>query len=302
METIKLIFSSLRPKQWLKNFLVFSALVFSEKRLIFDFKMIAITVGVFISFCLTAGGIYLINDILDRDRDKVHPEKRNRPIASGKLNVHLAVVSAFICLLIGLILGWILSPKVFLSLPVVSLILVVYIIVNFLYSYWLKHIVLIDVFCVSVGFVLRVVAGGEAINVEISAWIILCTILLSLFLAFSKRRSELTLSPQTAVNHRASLAEYSPYFLDQMISVTTASTVVAYSLWTMWPSVVEKFGTKHLPLTIPFVCYGIFRYLYLVHQKGEGGDPTRLFLKDKPLILNVGLWLLCVILIIYMKF
>jgi 4-hydroxybenzoate polyprenyltransferase len=185
--------------------------------------------------------------------------------------------------------------------PIIFIILLAYIINNLAYSFYIKNIILLDAFSISLGFVLRVVAGAEAIQVEISTWIILCTILGSLFLAFSKRRSELSLQGDKAVNHRASLAEYSQYFLDQMIGVVTASTVMAYALWTMWPSVTEKFETKHLPWTIPFVCYAIFRYLYLVHQKGEGGNPTRLFLSDWPLLVDIALWMTSVILILYLE-
>ncbi len=290
LEKIKFLIQAMRPKQWVKNILVFPALFFSQN--LFNLQMLVKTAGAFISFCLIASSVYLINDIFDRERDRLHPEKKNRPIASGKVKPYEAGVLAFVLFILGMVL----SIKISFALLVI---LLIYMGSNFLYSIWVKHIAILDVFLVSLGFVLRVVAGGEAIKVEISAWIILCTILGSLFLSFAKRRHELSVQGELAVNHRRSLAEYSPYFLDQMIAVTTASTVMAYSLWTMWPSVVEKFHTKNLPWTIPFVCYGIFRYLYLVHQKGEGGDPTKLFLKDKPLLINIILWLASVLLILY---
>jgi len=283
---------SMRPKQWVKNLLVFSALAFSEN--LFSKGPALSSFLVFVSFCLVASSVYLVNDIFDRERDRLHPEKKNRAIASARVSLSQAWILAVILLIAGLLLAYEVRPLVF-------IILLIYLVSNFLYSVWLKNVAIIDVFVVSLGFVLRVVAGGEAIEVEISAWIILCTILGSLFLSFAKRRHELSLQGEEAVSHRKSLAEYSPYFLDQMIAVTTASTVMAYALWTMWPSVVDKFQTRHLAWTIPFVCYGIFRYLYLVHQKGEGGDPTRLFLKDKPLFINVLLWLLSIIAILYFK-
>ena len=292
MEKIKLLFLTMRPKQWVKNVLVFAALAFSEN--LFNPGQFFWVLLTFISFCLVASSVYVVNDIFDRERDRLHPKKKNRPIASGKISPGTAWLVALVCFALGIVIGY----RVNLA---VMIILLIYLASNFLYSLWIKHIAILDVFLVSLGFVLRVIAGGEAIKVEISAWIILCTILGSLFLSFAKRRHELSLQGANASNHRGSLAEYTPYFLDQMIAVTTASTVMAYALWTMWPTVVEKFGTNRLPWTIPFVCYGIFRYLYLVHQKGEGGDPTQLFLKDKPLLFNILLWVISVLLILYWK-
>lgn len=292
MNKIKDLIRAMRVRQWVKNLLVFAALAFSEN--LFSLDLIYKSVFCFLSFCLIASSVYLVNDIFDREKDMLHPEKKKRPIAAGRVQPWEAQVLALALFLAGFAIAWKLNWDVF-------LILSAYFIINFLYSFWLKNVAIIDVFVVSLGFVFRVAAGGEAIKVEISAWIILCTILGSLFLSFAKRRQELELKGEDAVRHRKSLAEYSPYFLDQMISVTTASTVMAYSLWTMWPSVVEKFHTNHLPWTIPFVCYGIFRYLYLVHQKGEGGDPTQLFLRDKPLLINILLWLVSVMSILYFK-
>jgi len=249
---------------------------------------------IFVSFCLVASSVYIVNDIFDRERDCLHPEKKNRPIACGLVSP--AEGWALAIVLFGL--GLVIAGK--LSTPALAII-IAYVLSNFLYSAWMKNIAILDVFFVSLGFVFRIAAGGEAIQVEVSAWIILCTILGSLFLSFAKRRHELSVQGDNAANHRKTLAEYSPYFLDQMIAVTTASTVMAYALWTMWPSVLEKFHTKHLPYTIPFVCYGIFRYLYLVHQKGEGGDPTKMFLKDRPLQINIALWLASVIAVLYFR-
>jgi len=292
MDKLKHIALEMRPKQWVKNFLVFAALAFSGNLLSFELALKSVLC--FAAFCLVASSVYVVNDIFDRERDQLHPEKKNRPVAAGKVSAVEAWVLGVLLFVLGLGLAYTLGR-------LVLLILLVYVASNFLYSSYFKHVAILDVFFVALGFVLRVIAGGEAIQVEISTWIILCTILGSLFLAFAKRRHELEIHGKNAAEHRKALAEYSQYFLDQMIAVTTASTVMAYSLWTMWPSVVEKFQTRHLPYTIPFVCYGIFRYLYLVHQKGEGGDPTRLFLKDKPLMLNILLWLMSVMAVLYFK-
>jgi len=292
MEKLGSFLLEMRPKQWVKNLMVFAALAFSENLL--DPQLIFKSIVVFISFCLVASSVYVVNDVFDQERDRLHPEKKNRSVASGKISAGQAW--AFAALLFAA--GFLAAAR--LGAATIA-ILAAYVLSNFLYSAWLKHYAILDVFFVSLGFVLRVAAGGEAIKVEVSTWIILCTILAALFLSFAKRRHELELHGGNAASHRKALAQYSPYFIDQMIAVTTASTVMAYSLWTMWPSVVEKFQTRHLPYTIPFVCYGIFRYLYLVHQKGEGGDPTKIFLNDKPLIINILLWMASVIAVLYFK-
>jgi 4-hydroxybenzoate polyprenyltransferase len=291
MNKLKDLLQEMRVKQWSKNLLVFAALAFNVNLL--NKQLVITSFLTFLTFCLAASAVYIVNDIFDRERDALHPEKKNRPIAAGRIGVATAAVCAVVLFVAAFGLAWEIELMVF-------VILIIYLASNFLYSAWFKHIAILDVFFVSLGFVLRILAGGKAIKVEVSPWIILCTILGSLFLSFAKRRHELSLQGENASSHRKSLAEYSPYFIDQMISVTTASTVMAYSLWTMWPGVVDKFG-KHLPYTIPFVCYGIFRYLYLVHQKGEGGDPAKLFLKDIPLLLCVTLWLLTVVGLIYFK-
>ncbi len=293
MRTLFLIAREMRPQQWAKNVIVFAALAFSENLL--EPEMLLRTLATFALFCLVSSAVYILNDILDRDADRHHPEKKHRPVASGELSAGKAIVAAAILGGAGLAASLWLRPVIF-------IILLAYIINNLVYSFYIKNIILLDAFSIALGFVLRVVAGGETIQVEISTWIILCTILGSLFLAFSKRRSELSLQGEKAINHRASLAEYSTYFLDQMIAIVTASTVMAYALWTMWPSVTEKFQTHNLPWTIPFVCYGIFRYLYLVHQKGEGGNPSKIFLSDWPLLINIVLWMLSVVLILYLDF
>ncbi len=289
MKTLGWIVVSGRPKHWVKNLVVFAALVFSQN--LTHPEMLFRVTETFLLFCLASAAVYLINDIADREQDRFHPEKKDRPIASGKLAIGPAAVGAVIFIALSLLGSYALRPLVF-------LIVLGYVALNLAYSFYLKNIILLDAFSIALGFVFRVVAGAEVIQVEISAWIVLCTVLGSLFLAFSKRRHELGLE-EVAANHRPSLAHYSTYFLDQMIAVVTASTVMAYALWTMWPTVVMKFHTFRLPWTIPFVCYGIFRYLYLVHQKGEGGSPTKIFISDPPMLINIALWIGSVVAILY---
>lgn len=282
---------AIRPHQWTKNLIIFAPLLFSQN--MFNPAMLFKTLVGFSLFCLLCGGVYLINDLLDLEEDRKHPLKKNRPIASGQLSPQLATTVAISISTITLILAFCLN------IPF-GLIALIYLGVNLAYSQILKHIVIIDVMIVALGFVLRALAGGYLIGVEISAWLIVCTILLALLLAFGKRRHELVLLEDRAPSHRRTLDEYDPYLLDQMISIVTASTVVAYALYTMAPEVEAKLQTSHLNLTIPFVLYGIFRYLYLVHRKEQGGNPTKMLLTDWPLLVNVGLWLLALVLILYL--
>ena len=294
MSAVRPLIEAMRPKQWIKNLIVFAPVAFAQK--LFDPRMIAASGLAFIAFCLASSGVYVVNDIVDREADRHHPEKKERPIASGRLTVGAAWVLAAVLFATALGLGSSLSLKV-------MLIIAAYFALNLAYSFRLKHWVIIDAFCIAFGFILRMVAGGEALKsvepgITISTWIILCTLLGSLFLAFCKRRNELGLMDDAA-NHRASLSEYSTEFLDQMIAISTASTVMAYALWTIWPETVAKFHTQRLFWTVPFVCYGIFRYLYLVHQKNLGGSPSKIFLSDLPLIANIVAWVLAVIVILY---
>ena len=281
---------SLRPGQWTKNLLVFAALVFAEK--LFDVKAIALSVAAFVIFCALSGVVYLINDIADRHSDREHPLKRRRPIASGAVPVPIAAAAAAIigvaALAAAFAFGW--------SLGAVA---AGYVALQALYSGPLKHIVIIDVLALSIGFVLRAAAGAVAIDVRISHWLFVCTILLAMFLALAKRRHELVLLAAGAASHRPILGEYSPYLLDQMIGVMTASTLIAYIFYTISPETAEKFGTDLLGLTIPFPLYGIFRYLYLVHRREGGGSPAELLINDRPLLACVMLWVAAVVVIIY---
>jgi 4-hydroxybenzoate polyprenyltransferase len=236
--------------------------------------------------------VYLINDIADRDADRRHPVKMHRPIASGALPVRVAAGAALVLSAGSL-------SAAFLLRPMFGLVAVVYLALLALYSGPLKHIVIIDVLTIAIGFVLRAAAGAVAIDVPISHWLYVLTILLALFLALSKRRHELVLLADQATGHRRILEEYSPYLLDQMISVVTASTLLAYAFYTVSPETVAKFGTDRLGLTLPFPLYGIFRYLYLVHQKEGGGSPAEMLLTDRPLLVCVALWAVTVAAIIY---
>jgi 4-hydroxybenzoate polyprenyltransferase len=288
--TAALLFLSLRPEQWTKNLLVFAGLVFGRR--LFDPDAALIAGGTFVIFCALSGAVYLFNDVADRDADRGHPLKSTRPIASGALSTRVAVI-------VGGLLAVIALGAAFLVRPALAMAGGAYVLLLLLYSAALKDVVIVDVLTIAAGFVLRAVAGAVAVTVPISHWLLVCTTLLALFLALSKRRHELTLLAGAATGHRRILEEYSPYLLDQMVSVVTASTLVAYVFYATSLETAERLGTDRLGLTIPFVLYGIFRYLYLVHQKSGGGSPAAMLLTDRPLLACVGLWIGCVILILY---
>jgi 4-hydroxybenzoate polyprenyltransferase len=283
------ILHSMRPRQWVKNLFVFGGVVFSER--LFT-PAVWTAAAAFVIFCALSGAVYLLNDVADRDKDRRHPDKCRRPIAAGRLSVSAAVMAAMVLIVIGLgAAAWLSRPFALAALAYVTLLSA--------YSAWLKHMVIVDVLAVALGFVLRAAAGALVIGAAISSWLLICTILLALFLALGKRRNEALALQADADRHRPILAEYSPAFLDQMISVVTASTVTAYALYTMSPETVARFHTPLLPATLPFVLYGIFRYLYLLYHRKLGGNPTDMVLHDRPLLLNTALWLLVVLLIIY---
>lgn len=284
------LLTEMRPQQWVKNLLVLAPLLFAHQ--LFAGVALARAFAAFGLFCLVSSSIYLLNDIKDATQDRLHPRKRLRPIAAGQLSAAAGVV-ATIVLLLGALAG-----GVWLS-PAFAALLATYWAMNYLYSSWLKHQVILDVFVIAGGFVLRVVGGGVAIGVPISDWLLICTTLLALFLGFSKRRHELGMLGTEAVSHRQVLSEYSRAFLDMMIGVVTASTVMSYALYTVSEETVRKFHTRALLLTLPFVLYGIFRYLYLVYHRSEGGDPTQTLLSDRPTLVNVVLWAIVATCIIY---
>ncbi len=281
---------SLRPGQWTKNLLVFAALIFSEK--FFEWSALLAAFETFAIFCALSGAVYLLNDVADRQTDQQHPLKRLRPIAAGALPVSAALAAA---VLVG---GGAIAAAFGLRWKL-GTVAIVYVALLGLYSGLLKHVVIIDVLTISIGFLLRAVAGAVAIDVVMSHWLFVCTILLALFIALAKRRHELALLADGATGHRPTLGEYSPYLLDQMIGVVAASTVIAYIFYTISQETTEKFGTAWLGLTIPFPLYGIFRYLYLVHQREAGGSPADMLINDRPLLACVTLWVVAVVLIIY---
>ncbi|UCF68575.1 MAG: decaprenyl-phosphate phosphoribosyltransferase [Acidobacteriota bacterium] len=282
---------SLRPHQWVKNVLLFAALVFSQK--MGDVRAVLLASAGFVIFCLLSSFVYLVNDVLDREHDRLHPVKRYRPIASGVVPLPVAVGLAVVLLVAGLA-GAVGVGRWFL------LTALAYALLSLAYCFALKKIVILDVMVLAVGYTLRAVAGAEAIAVEFSDWLLLCTTLLALFLGFCKRRQELTSLRHDAVSHRSVLAGYTEPFLDQMIAVVTASTVVAYMFYALSDDVAAKLGTPYLGLTVPFVLYGIFRYFYLVHVRGGGGRPSRELMTDKPLVINVLLYGLTVIVLLYL--
>lgn len=283
---------ALRPRQWIKNCVIFAALVFSHG--LTDTTHFVRSVAAFALFCAVSSAVYLLNDILDLENDRAHPTKSKRPIAAGEVPVPVAGLACLLLAAGSLGAAWALSPAF-------AAMALVYLASNVLYSIWLKRIVIVDVMIISGGFVIRAVAGGLVIGVEVSAWLILCTILLSLFLGFTKRRQELAQLESQAATHREILKEYSIAFLDQMISIVTAATLVAYFLYTLAPETRARLGTPYLPLTIPFVLYGIFRYLYLVHQKRMGENPTGALYADLPLMLDVILWGATAVAILYLR-
>jgi 4-hydroxybenzoate polyprenyltransferase len=285
-----LLLGSLRPQQWTKNLLVFAGALFSGR--LFDPAALTAATGAFVVFCALSGSVYLANDVIDRAGDARHPLKRRRPIASGRLPVPVALAAALLLATAALLLAVLIRPL----LGVVG---GAFLALLLLYSAALKHLVIIDVLTIASGFVLRSVAGAVAVAVPISEWLLVCTTLLALFLGLSKRRHELTLLVDLASDHRPILVEYSPYLLDQMIAVVTASTLIAYSVYTTSSDTAVRLGTTRLGLTIPFVLYGIFRYLYLVHRKDAGGSPSELLLTDRPLLACVGLWTIAVVVILY---
>jgi 4-hydroxybenzoate polyprenyltransferase len=283
---------SLRPHQWSKNLLVFAGLLFARR--LFDLHDFLATVAAFAIFCALSGVVYLTNDVLDRHTDRNHPLKSRRPIASGLIPVPLAVGAAVAILVASiagsLALGW-----------RFALVAVCYVTLNTAYSVFLKHVVILDVLTIAIGFVLRAAAGAVAINVVISHWLFVCTILLALFISLAKRRHEIVLLADGATTHRPILGEYTPYLLDQMIGIAAGSSLIAYILYTISPENTERFGTPWLDLTIPFPLYGIFRYLYLVHRREGGGSPADLLLSDYPLLACVVLWAVALVIIIYVR-
>jgi 4-hydroxybenzoate polyprenyltransferase len=287
------LFVSLRPDQWHKNLIVFAALIFAVKLL--DPAALARATAAFLIFCVLSGVVYLINDVSDREQDRQHPLKRKRPIAAGDLAPGTALAFAAV-------LGGAALAASFALRPAFGAAAAAYLALFVVYTRALKHLVVLDVMAIAIGFVLRAVAGGLVIGVHISNWLLVCTMLGALFLGLAKRRHEMTLLADGAKGHRRILEEYDPYLLDQMIGVVAAATMVAYIIYCASPETHAYFGTEWLVLTTPFPVYGLFRYLYLVHRKSGGGSPSDMLIDDRPLLTCVLLWGVAVVLIIYRPF
>ncbi|MHB1049799.1 MAG: decaprenyl-phosphate phosphoribosyltransferase [Bacteroidota bacterium] len=285
--TIKLM----RPLQWLKNGFVFTPLIFSKHLLHADYAVSAVLA--FFAFCFASSAVYILNDILDKESDTLHPIKKKRPIASGELSVRFALTIAFIVCIIAIAFSSYL-PSGF------SWILLLYVAIQVAYSFRLKKVVILDIFVIAAGFMLRVFAGALAIQVSISHWIVITTLFLSLFLAISKRRSELVMiTKQNIESPRRVLKEYSIPFLDALLIISTTGMVLSYSLYTMAEKTIVVFGSEYLIFTTVFVLFGIFRYLFLVFVREEGENPALILVKDAPMALNMSLWLITCIAIIY---
>jgi 4-hydroxybenzoate polyprenyltransferase len=285
---IKLI----RPKQWIKNGFVFAALIFAKE--LFQIVPFLTALRAFGAFCLTASAVYIINDMLDAEADRAHPKKRFRPIAAGTISIPQALILLGMIVCLAILLAW--------PLPFSFQILVAcYFAMNLAYSFKLKEIMLLDVFIIAAGFMLRVLGGAYAINVVVSSWLVLCTMFVSLFLGFAKRRGELVaLQAAGKEADRKVLQHYRLEVLDQMLTITAAGTVISYALYTVAPRTLEVFGTDKLIYTTVFVMYGVFRYMHLVHATDSTENPTAVVASDIPIIVVAGLWILsCVFLIYY---
>jgi 4-hydroxybenzoate polyprenyltransferase len=294
MRTSVLFVKSMRVNQWVKNTFIFAPLIFSLR--FFQVDYIKKSLLAFFLFSLVTGAIYIFNDCFDKKKDRLHPDKRKRPIASGELKIPTALVGAFIMLAAALAAIFKFNLDFF-------IIAVVYIVMNILYSYFLKNIVILDVMVIAVGFVLRVKIGGDIDNIELSVWILIITFLLAIFLGLIKRRQELVKMSNTEGNSdqgtRQTLKKYNLSLLDQLISITTATTLISYIIYVANPNVLEKFNTKYLYLTVPFVVFGVFRYLYLTYSEGKGENPAEIFFSDLPFTINIFLWLAVFLAVIF---
>lgn len=289
--TVRGLVVELRPQEWTKNLLVFTGLIFS--RSLTDPHNIWISFLGFAIFCCASSGVYLFNDLCDIKEDREHPVKKNRPLASGVLNVNLA---RFVMILLFAVaaLGALLLNHGF------ALIIGIYLITCLAYSLKLKDIVILDVILIASGFVLRAISGAVIIGVEISEWLVLCTSMVALLVGFGKRRHELVLLEESAENHRRSLSDYSLSFLDSIMNICAGAAVLTYALYTRADETVQRVGSRAMLLTIPFVVYGIFRYLFLIHERKAGGDPVQLLFRDRPTLLNLLLWIVTAGLVIYL--
>lgn len=272
---------ALRPRQWTKNAGVYAPLLFARAVFV-EGAALRATLAV-VAFCLISSGVYVLNDWVDRERDRLHPEKRHRPIAAGLISGRLAAALVALCWVLGGALAlWTRMEFAAVAAGYVGL--------QLFYIFLLKKLVIVDVVAIAIGFVVRVVGGGVAIDVPLSNWLFLCTLLLAVFLGFAKRRHELTSLQAEAASHRANLSDYSLPMLDQMIAAVAATCLVAYGIYTVSPETIQHVGSDRMKFTVPFVMYGIFRYLFLIHRRGAGGSPERVLLSDAPFLVNLGLY------------
>ncbi len=281
----------LRPKHWIKNFIVFAPLIFSKG--LFTPSQLLTSARVFVVFCITASAVYILNDIADAEADRAHPEKKHRPLASGAISRGSALAIFALLLCAGAFLSAGMQAKFI-------VVIVSYFILNLAYSFRLKEVVLLDVFIIAAGFMLRVLGGAYAISVQVSSWIVLCSMFISLFLGFAKRRGELV-NVQGAESGapRRVLLLYRVEFLDQMLTISAAGAVIAYALYTVAPRTLATFGTENLIYTTIFVIYGVFRYLYLIHSGSKGENPTDALTSDIPILVDGVLWVLACVYLIY---
>jgi 4-hydroxybenzoate polyprenyltransferase len=291
---IRAIFQQLRVRQWTKNLVLFAGVIFAHESR--DPQALARSAAGFLAFCLLASVVYILNDIIDIESDRIHPKKRSRPLASGRISLPAAWIMLGLLFLGGAALSVKLGVR---FAPVAG----GYLALNILYTLVLKRIAMVDVLSISIGFVLRAVAGVAVLvdPVDLSPWLLLCTFFLALFLAVGKRRNERVLLQDQAQHHRRTLADYPPELVDQMIPVVTAATVISYSIYTVAPGTIERVGGPQLVYTVPFVVFGVFRYLYLVFRRMQGGSPSDTLLTDVPTLVNIVLWLGAVLLILYGK-
>ena len=284
-----------RPWQWSKNGILFAGLIFSRNLTHPSFFMRS--AAAFLLFCIASSAIYMLNDACDMERDRLHPMKRTRPLPSGRVSRGQVLAVTGVLLLVAVVGAWFLGRPFFLSM-------LAFLAVNASYSFFFRNIVVLDAMLIAVSFVIRAVAGVMVLrpveeSIELSPWLLVCTLFLALFLALGKRRHELGLLETHAAGHRASLGDYSRSLLDQMISVVSAATLIAYAIYTIDPATITKFGSRNLVITIPFVAYGIFRYLFLIQERNEGGNPSRALYRDGPLLATIASWLVVVVLVLY---
>lgn len=279
----------IRPHQWVKNVFVFIGLLFGHAW--HDPDLVTQVVLAFVSFCLISSAIYSLNDIIDVEQDRRHPSKCHRPLAAGNLPIYVAVVVAMLLGTSGLLFAYFVST-------VVLGILIAYAVLNIAYSLWLKHVVILDVFIIATGFMLRILIGTVGVGIPPSRWLLLCGLMATLFLGFTKRRAEIIALPEDKVAHRRVLEYYSPVLLDKMIGITATGLIMTYSLYTMSVETIRTHGTDNLIYTVPFVVYGVFRYIYLLHHQSLGGDPSHDIMRDPHLLITVGAWLISTILLI----